>query len=136
MQTIEKSISICDNKKYDYISASDQGFKNCMDMTAFAYETCSGDSSIYKSVCNNAIIEGILKTANPSVQDLNDRAYEEAEVVLGSSTGNFATTTAATTTNTTTTHQSASVQQSWNNTSTPIDIGWLVLIIISDISIT
>jgi hypothetical protein len=70
MQTIEKSISICDNKKYDYISASDQGFKNCMDMTAFVYETCSGDSSIYKSVCNNAIIEGILKTTNPSVQDL------------------------------------------------------------------
>jgi hypothetical protein len=44
MQTIEKSISICDKNKYDYISASDQGFKNCMDMTAFAYETCSGDS--------------------------------------------------------------------------------------------
>jgi hypothetical protein len=59
----------------------------------------SGDSSIYKSVCNNAIIEGIFRSTNPSIQDLNDRAYTEAGVVLGSNTGNIATTNTATNAN-------------------------------------
>ena len=51
-----------------------------MDDSAFVYETCSGDPKIYAPICNNAVIESILKTAKPSAQDLNNRVYERAEV--------------------------------------------------------
>jgi hypothetical protein len=54
----------------------------CMDDSAFIYETCSGDPRIYASMCNNAVIESILKTTKPSAEDLNRRAYEKAEVYV------------------------------------------------------
>jgi hypothetical protein len=82
MQSIEKLIDACNINKSDYITSSDSAFKGCMDDSAFVYETCSGDPKIYASMCNNAVIETILKTAKPSAQDLNNRAYEMAGVYI------------------------------------------------------
>jgi hypothetical protein len=39
MQDTEKSISNCNNKIYDFTISSDQGFKDCMNKSAFVYET-------------------------------------------------------------------------------------------------
>ena len=63
MQKIEKLIDGCDVNK-DFITSSLDTTNLCMDYASFVYETCAGDHNIYAPICNNAIIEHILKPLN------------------------------------------------------------------------
>ena len=81
MEKIEKLINGCDIKK-DFIINSDDALDLCMDQSSFVYETCAGDHNIYAPICNNAIIENILKTTKPSPGELNRRAYDEAKIYV------------------------------------------------------
>jgi hypothetical protein len=79
MQKIDKLIDACDVKK-DFITSSVDATDLCMNYSSFVYETCAGDHNIYTSICNNAVIEDILKTTKPSSEELNRRAYDEARI--------------------------------------------------------
>jgi hypothetical protein len=81
MQKIEKLINGCDVKK-DFIISSNDALDLCMDQSSFVYETCAGDHNIYAPICNNAVIENILKTTKPSSKELNRRAYDEAKIYV------------------------------------------------------
>lgn len=81
MQEIDKSISGCDIKK-DFITSSVDATKLCTDYSSFVYETCAGDHNIYAHICNNEVIEHILKTTHPSSEELNKGAYDEASISL------------------------------------------------------
>jgi len=82
MRVIENLISTCDVNKSDYIISSDSATNGCIKQSSFAYETCAGDPNIYSSICKNAVIENILKTTEPSAEELNTNAYEEAEIYV------------------------------------------------------
>ena len=79
MQKIEKLIDGCDVNK-DFITSSLDATDLCMDYSSFVYETCAGDHNIYAPICNNAVIEHILKTTKPSSEQLNRRAYDGARI--------------------------------------------------------
>jgi hypothetical protein len=82
LQKIEKSINVCDIKKSDFIIRSDDTLDLCMDYTSFVYETCAADHNIYAPICNNDVIEHILKTTKPSSEELSRRAYDEARITI------------------------------------------------------
>lgn len=81
MQKIEEQVTECDVMK-DFITSSIDATNLCMRYSSFAYETCAGDHNIYSSICNNSIIEHILKTTKPSSEELNRRAYDEAAIAV------------------------------------------------------
>jgi hypothetical protein len=83
MQKIEKLIDGCDVNK-DFITSSLDTMDLCMDYASFVYETCAGDHNIYAPICNNGVIEHILKTTKPSSEQLNKRAYDEARISVPS----------------------------------------------------
>jgi hypothetical protein len=79
VQKIDKLIDGCDVKK-DFITSSVDATDLCMNYSSFVYETCAGDHNIYPYICNNTVIEAILKTTKPSSEELNRRAYNEARI--------------------------------------------------------
>jgi|SRR5919197_1367846 hypothetical protein len=81
MQKIDEQISECDVMK-DFITSSIDATNLCMRYSSFVYETCAGDHNIYGSICNNSVIEHILKTTKPSSEELNRRAYDEAAIAV------------------------------------------------------
>jgi hypothetical protein len=44
------------------------------------YKTYEGVHNIYAPICNDAVIEHILKTKKPSLEQLNRRAYDESRI--------------------------------------------------------
>jgi hypothetical protein len=50
-----------------------------MDYASFVYETCAGDHNIYAPICNNGVIEHILKTTKPSSEQLTEEHTTKQE---------------------------------------------------------